>query len=259
VLHLQPKHQTFVGEETVMDNFTPITVSRRSSVEERKAALYQIYQQVLERQPYASERKQLAQAEKDFLNDKIGVRRFLKELGHSPVYLDCFYYKYSNLKFLELCFKHFMGRAPLNQQEVQDYCDILMNQGVAKLITAILDSEEYRKVFGCFTVPYARKQKHYASPKAFLQTEILNHEHIGQRGWVVPTMYWQQLGLNCDAGVCTHPEANEVLHPPVSDTAEMLQDELLDLLKALDLAQAREVVSTLSPQQKAALRKAIHK
>jgi phycoerythrin-associated linker protein len=243
----------------IMINFVPLTVSRRSSVEERKAALYQIYQQVLERQPYASERKQLAQSEKEFLADKIGVRRFLKELGQSAVYLNCFYYKYSNLKFLELCFKHFMGRAPFNKEEMQIYCDILMNQGVAKFITALLDSEEYRKVFGCFTVPYPRRQVHYESPKAFLQSEILNHEHVGQRGWVVPTMYWYLLGLNCDAGVCTHPEANEILDPPVSNTAEMLQDELLDLLRALDTTQAKEVVAALSPQQKAALRKAIHK
>jgi phycoerythrin-associated linker protein len=243
----------------IMNTVVPLTVSRRSSVEERKAALYQIYQQVLERQPYDSERKQLAQAEKEFLADKIGVRRFLKELGHSSVYLDCFYFKYSNLKFLELCFKHFMGRAPFNKEEIQMYCDILMNQGISKFITTLLDSEEYRKVFGCFTVPHPRKRSHYESPKAFLQSEILNHEHVGQRGWVVPTIYWHQLGLNCDAGVCSHPEANEVLHPPVSETAEMLQDELLDLLKALDAPQAKEVVATLSPQQKAALRKVIHK
>ena len=49
---------------------------------------------------------------KDFLKDKIGVKRFLKALGHSEVYLNEFYYNSSNLKFLELCFKHFMGRAP---------------------------------------------------------------------------------------------------------------------------------------------------
>lgn len=242
-----------------MDNATPITINRRSSREERQAALYQIYRQVLERQPYSHERQQLAQAEKDFLSDKIGVRRFLKELGHSSVYLDTFYYKYSNLKFLELCFKHFMGRAPFNQEEVQIYCNILMNKGVAKLITAILDSEEYRKVFGCFTVPHARLQTRYESPKAYLESQILNREQVAQRGRVVPTIYWHQLGLNCDAGVCSHPEMTEMPQPIVSETGEMLQEELLDLLKALDATKAKEVVAALSPQQKEALRKAIHR
>lgn len=241
-----------------MDRIQPVIVSRRSSLEERQSALYQIYRQVLERQPYSFERKTLARAEKDFLADKIGVRRFLKELGHSEVYLSSFYYQASNLKFLEWCFKHFMGRAPIDQNEIRLYCDILMKKGVKAVITAILDSEEYRKVFGCFTVPYPHEQQHYTSPKSYLETQFLNHEYVEQRGHVVPTIYWHELGLNCDAGVCSHPEANEGLDS-ASPTGEMLQEQLLDLIKALDAAQAREVIATLSPTQKQALRKAIRR
>lgn len=237
----------------------PITVSRKSSVEERRVALYHIYQQVLERQPYCYEQQVLAKAEKDFLADKIGVRRFLKELGHSTVYLNAFYFNASNLKFLEWGFKHFMGRAPVDQDEIRLYCDILMKKGVQAVITAILDSEEYRKVFGCFAIPYAREQSHYVSPKAYLETQILNREYIEQRGHVVPTMYWHELGLNCDAGVCRHPEADEVLDPPVSEMGEMLETELLEFLKTLDTAKAREVIATLSSKQKEALQKAIHR
>lgn len=240
-------------------DFQPITVSRKSSQEERQAALYQIYRQVLERQPYSFERKLLAKLEKDFLSDKIGVRRFLKELGHSSVYLNAFYHPASNLKFLEWCFKHFMGRAPQDQDEVTFYCNVLMQQGAQALITTILDSEEYRKVFGCFTVPYPRQQQHYSSPKAYLETQILNQEYVEQRGHVVPTIYWHELGLNCDAGVCRHPEANEVLEPPVSAVGEMLQDELLEMLRSLDVAQAKQVVASLSPAQKEALRKAVRR
>lgn len=241
-----------------MNSPQPITVSRKSSVEERRAALYQIYRQVLERQPYFYERQQLAKAEKDFIADKIGVRRFLKELGHSEVYLNAFYHKASNLKFLEWCFKHFMGRAPIDQAEIRFYSDIMMKKGVQAIVTAILDSEEYRKVFGCFTVPYPRQQTHYVSPKAYLETQILNQEYVEQRGHVVPTMYWHELGLNCDAGTCRHPEANEVL-PPISPRGEMLETELLEFLKTLDTQRARQVIAALSPKQKEALRKAIHR
>lgn len=241
-----------------MKQFQPITVNRYSSVEERSNALYHIYQQVLERQPYQFERKILEKVEQDFLKDKIGVRRFLKELGHSDVYLSAFYFKASNLKFLEWCFKHFMGRAPIDQAEVQLYCNILMKKGVQAMITAILDSEEYRKVFGCFTVPYRREQEHhYASPKAYLESHFLNHEYVEQRGHIVPTIYWHELGLDCNAGVCRHPEVDEVLDPPVSPIGEMLQDQLLEFLKSLNAAQAKEVIASLSPQQKEALRKVI--
>lgn len=242
-----------------MDGIKIVTVSRKSSLEERKAALYQIYRQVLERQPYGYEHQMLAKAEKEFLTDKIGVRRFLKVLGHSEVYLDTFYHKASNLKFLEWCFKHFMGRAPIDQDEIRFYCNILMKKGAKAVVTAILDSEEYRKIFGCFTVPYPRQQQHYASPKAYLETQFLNREYVEQRGHIVPTIYWHKLGLNCDAGVCRHPEAAELLNPPVSLTGELLEDQLLGLLKTMDVAQAREVVTSLSPKQKEALRKAIRR
>lgn len=234
-----------------MNPFTPITVSRQSSREERQTALYQIYRQVLERQPYIHERKQLAKAEKDFLTDKIGVRRFLKELGHSKVYLDSFYHNFSNMKFLELCFKHFLGRAPINQEEIAVYCDILMHRGVAEMITALLDTEEYRKVFGCFTVPYPRHQPLYPSPKAYIESQMLNGEHFGQRGRSIPTIYWHQLGLTCDGGTCKHPEADENVELSLS------QEELSQLLSLLQTAQSEKAVAALSVQQKDLLRKAI--
>lgn len=238
-----------------MENVIPVTVSRHSPIEERQFALHQIYQQVLERQPYRFEKRSLARAEKDFLTDKIGVRRFLKELGQSEVYLEAFYFNCSNLKFLDWCFKHFMGRAPFDQAEIELYTNLLLKRGVRQVITALLDSEEYRKAFGCFTVPYPRQQKRYESPKAYLESSLLNHEYFGQRGWVVPTLYWRQLGLNCDAGVC-HPEANE-LQLPVSLTAEMMQAELLSLLRKMDVAQARQIIGTLSSQQRELLQRSL--
>lgn len=235
-----------------------ITLNQRSSMEERQGALQQIYAQVLERQPYHYERKLLADAEQDFLRGKIGVKRFLKLLGCSEVYLQSFYHTSSNLKFLDWCFKHFMGRAPKNQDEVRSYCDLLMKDGVEKLITVLLDSEEYRKAFGNFTVPHPHTQVYYSSPRAFWESTVLNQEHYGQRGWVVPTMYWHELGLNCNAGVCRHPEMEE--HLPASGTAagDLLQEELLEFLKALGPVQARQIMASMSPEQKVALYKAIH-
>ncbi|MBF2080078.1 MAG: phycobilisome rod-core linker polypeptide [Synechococcales cyanobacterium T60_A2020_003] len=243
-----------------MDSFTPITVSRTSTRDERQAALYQIYQQILERQPYAYERRSLAKAEKDFLSDKIGVRRFLKELGHSEVYLNSFYHTSTNLKFIESCFKHFLGRAPFNSEEVHDYCNVLLTEGVHHLITAILDSEEYRKFFGCFTVPHARHPRYYESPKAYLESDLLNHEYYAQRGRAIPTLYWHQLGLNCDGGVCIYIEDEELSvtqslasSAPATATspdASRLQDELLEILNALGADEAKALVSSLASGQK---------
>lgn len=234
-----------------MNSIQPITVTRTSTPEEHQLALRQLYFQVLERQPYAHERKVLAKAEQEFLKGKIGVRRFLKELSHSEVYLNSFYHNSSNIKFLELCFKHFLGRAPIDQAEIKLYCEILMHKGVGQMITAILDSEEYRKAFGCFTVPHPREQRVYQSPKAYMESHLLNHELPSQRGRSIPTIYWHQLGLNCDAGVCRHPEADEAIATQIS------QDDLSAFLRNLQSMPPDKAVASLSPQQKEMLRRAM--
>lgn len=229
-----------------------VTVSRYSSLEERKLALFQIYAQVLERQPYSFERKHLAKVEDDFLHDKIGVKRFLKAIGHSEVYLNEFYYGSSNLKFLELCFKHFMGRAPRNRNEMRDYSDILMREGVQALITKMIDSEEYRKHFGCFTVPHPPHEELYASPKAYLETDILNHELHGRRGRVVPTMLWHDLGLSCDGGHCRATGVTMTAQPQAKSPGDLLQ-----MLKSMDPTDLEQIASALSPNQREKLRQVL--
>ncbi|MEO1148744.1 MAG: phycobilisome rod-core linker polypeptide [Cyanobacteria bacterium J06638_22] len=258
-----------------MYNFGPITVSRRSTAEERQIALNQMYRQVLERIPLESERDSLAKLEKDFLKDKIGVRRFLKELGCSDLYLKFFYYSSSNVKFLETCFKHFLGRAIISHEELRHYDRILTQMGVRDMIRAIMDSEEYRKSFGCFTVPYPRQLNRYTSPRAYLESQLVNEEHVGQRGWTMPALYWHQLGYTCVDGVCHHPEAHEDLEPPRpsvvnesptpgsdapldAPTPEASVDELITLLRTASPAKAREMVAGLTPQQRQIIRKAIH-
>lgn len=213
-----------------MENHPVTTVSRTSSHQERELALKQIYQQVLERQPYEDERRgALAKLEKDFMKNKIGVRRFLKELGTSDIYLDAFYYRSANPKFVENCLKHFLGRAVKDTQEMHACIDVLLNEGLQGLIQQILDSEEYRKAFGCFTVPYPREHNCYESPKLYYESQVLTNEHYGRRGWSLPTMYWHQLGLNCDRGVC-HPEIKEFLNSRASRSEDPTPDSLLGVM-----------------------------
>lgn len=232
------------------------TVNRRSSLEERQAALYKIYAQVLERQPYASERRTLAQPEKDFLRDKIGVKRFLKALGHSEVYLNEFYYSSSNLKFLELCFKHFMGRAPKSHGEMNEYSDILMREGVNELITKMIDSEEYRKHFGCFTVPHPYAETVYESPKAYLENDLLVHELHGRRGTIFPTMLWHELGLQCDGGTCA-PQQENLSFASFEKNADADRIELLQVLRRIHPEDLEEIAAALPNKQREILSRAL--
>ncbi|PSR15821.1 phycobilisome linker polypeptide [filamentous cyanobacterium CCP3] len=238
---------------TSTDEFSirEITVSRQSPGEERQAALHQIYAQVLERQPYGFERKQLAKIEAEFLKNKIGVKRFLRELGHSEVYLNEFYYNSSNPKFIELCFKHFIGRAPSDQAEMRRYCDVLMRQGVKAMITALLDSEDYLRHFGCFTVPHAWAETSYPSPKTFWETDVLLRELHGRRGWIVPTMIWHDLRLNCDGGSCSLPEPSSAR---TASTTTPGLDALHQVLSTMGPQDLEKFASTLSTAERDKLR-----
>lgn len=170
----------------------PVTTSHTASPEERELVIKQIYKQVLERQPYESERRQLSDLEREFIKGKIGVRHFLKMLSVSRLYLEEFYEKSSNVKFIENAFKHFLGRTP-HHEEIRNYDNLLLRQGVGAMISEIIDSEEYRKAYGIFTVPFWRGDQTYESPSDYIENRFLEEEHTGQRGWGVPAVYRHEI------------------------------------------------------------------
>jgi phycoerythrin-associated linker protein len=252
-------------------NILPITIDRKSGTEEREVALRQIYNQVLERQPYESERRLLAKQEKDFLKGKLGVRHFVRELAASSLYLDNFYFNTSTPKFIEFCFKHFLGRAPANHEEMQSYAIIFAQRGTDGVIHAMLGSDEYAKAFGCFTVPHARQMHTYHSPRNYIESHILAHEHTCQRGTKVPTMFWRELGLNCDGGTCRHPEVDgeyRIKEKPIETIdSNLMDDEMLELVRALkreeeelarrkqELAQRQSEIAKRSALQRSSARR----
>ena len=184
-----------------MQTIEPVITSNKASKEEREFVLSAIYNQVLERQPYESERNNLARLEKEFLKGKIGIRHFLKSMAVSSLYLEAFYENSSNIKFIENALKHFLGRSPRNETEIRAWHNILIRNGVGAMVSAIIDSDEYRKKFGSYTVPYWH-QKRYESPNDYLENRFLENERAGDRGWALPTLYWHELHLDCTGGTC---------------------------------------------------------
>lgn len=188
-----------------------ITTRHNASPEEREVVLKQIYQQVLERQPYEFERKQLTDLEREFIKGKIGIRHFLKSFAVRPLYLEHFYENSSNVKFIENACKHFLGRAPKHNEEIHKWDDILVRHGVGAMVSEIVDSDEYRKSFGYFTVPYWHEHR-FESPSEYIENEKLAHEHAGQRGWAIPTHYQHELHLDCNGGNCVLEEEKSESH-----------------------------------------------
>jgi phycobilisome core-membrane linker protein len=115
------------------------------------------YRQIFERDldPYIVQAQFTALASK-LGNQEINVKEFIEGLGCSELYIKEFYTPYPNTKVIELGTKHFLGRAPLNQREIQKYNKILAAQGIRAFIGAMVNSMEYIQVFGGDTVPYRR-------------------------------------------------------------------------------------------------------
>ena len=115
------------------------------------------YRQIFERDinPYVIQ-TQFSALESKLGNGEISVKEFIEGLGCSELYLKEFYTPYPNTKAIELGTKHFLGRAPVNQKEIQKYNKILASQGLKAFIGAMINTMEYIQVFGEDTVPFRR-------------------------------------------------------------------------------------------------------
>ena len=122
-----------------------------------KTLIRAAYRQVFERdiEPYIISNK-FSALESRLSNNEINVKEFIEGLGCSDLYIKEFYAPYPNTKVIELGTKHFLGRAPENQKEIQKYNKILAAEGIRGFIGAMVNSMEYAQVFGEDTVPYRR-------------------------------------------------------------------------------------------------------
>jgi phycobilisome core-membrane linker protein len=122
-----------------------------------KNAIAAAYRQIFERDldPYVVQ-SQFTALESKLSNGEINVKEFIEGLGCSELYIKEFYTPYPNTKVIELGTKHFLGRAPLTQREIQKYNKILASEGIRAFIGAMVNGMEYVQVFGEDTVPYRR-------------------------------------------------------------------------------------------------------
>jgi phycoerythrin-associated linker protein len=67
------------------------------------------------------ENQQLTSAESILRNRDINVRGFVRAIAQSDLYRSLFFETSSAYRFIELNFKHLLGRAPLDQAEITNY------------------------------------------------------------------------------------------------------------------------------------------
>jgi len=124
-----------------------------SSQNDKDTLIRAVYRQILGNQ-YVMGSERLSQAESLFKNGHLSVREFVRAVAKSGLYRSKFFESCNAYRFIELNFKHLLGRAPQNKGEMLHHFTILQEQGVEAEIDSYIDSAEYQERFGEETVPY---------------------------------------------------------------------------------------------------------
>jgi phycoerythrin-associated linker protein len=123
------------------------------SANDKAALIRAVYQQVLGNQ-YVMASERLEGPESLFKRGYLSVREFVRQVAKSGLYRKRFFESSNAYRFIELNFKHLLGRAPQNKAEMLHHFTILQEQGYDAEIDSYLDSAEYQERFGEEGVPY---------------------------------------------------------------------------------------------------------
>jgi phycobilisome rod-core linker protein len=96
--------------------------------------------------------------ESQLRNRQITVRDFIRGLLLSNTFLDSFYSKNSNYRFVEHCIQKVLGRKVYSNAEKIAWSAVVMTRGVKGFVDDLLNSDEYIENFGDNTVPYHRRR-----------------------------------------------------------------------------------------------------
>ena len=123
------------------------------SEEEVESIIRAVYRQVLGN-AYVMESERATVPESQFKRGELSVREFIRAVGKSEVYRSRFFDTCPRYRFIELNFKHFLGRAPDGYEDMKAHSAILDEGGYEAEIDSYLDSDEYQNNFGENIVPY---------------------------------------------------------------------------------------------------------
>ncbi|MGL5194404.1 MAG: phycobilisome rod-core linker polypeptide, partial [Chroococcales cyanobacterium] len=126
------------------------------SSSEKEEVIKAAYRQVFERDITRAYSLSVSYLESQVKNGTITTKEFIRRLGLSPLYRQQFYEKFVNSRVVELAHRHFLGRALSSREEFNKYFAIVSQGGLAALVNALVDSQEYSDYFGEETVPYLR-------------------------------------------------------------------------------------------------------
>ena len=131
----------------------PVELRSNASEDELESIIRAVYRQVLGND-YVMDSERLVSAESLLHQGNLTVRGFVRAVAKSDLYKNKFFYSNSNQRFVELNFKHLLGRPPYDEEEWAYHTQLCEEEGVDAEIDSYLDSEEYVSKFGEDIVPY---------------------------------------------------------------------------------------------------------
>jgi phycoerythrin-associated linker protein len=135
-----------------------------ASEDDLQSVIRAVYRQVLGN-AHVMDSQRLTNAESQLRNGDITVRGFVRAVAQSDLYRALFFETASPYRFIELNFKHLLGRAPQDQAEISQHVQTYNAQGYSAEIDSYIDSEEYSQAFGENLVPSARGNRTQAGIK----------------------------------------------------------------------------------------------
>ena len=131
--------------------------------------------------------------ESQLRNGQITVRDFIRGLLLSKTFIDSFYNKNSNYRFVEHVVEKVLGRRVYSEREKIAWSAIVMSKGVKGFVDDLLNSSEYIENFGENTVPYQRRRVISGRSEGELPFNIKSPRydayHRAQLGF--PQVVWQ--------------------------------------------------------------------
>jgi phycocyanin-associated rod linker protein len=111
------------------------------------------YRQVLGNE-YVMKAERLTSAESLLRQGNITVRDFVRAIALSELYKKKFFYPNNNQRFVELNFKHILGRPPHDEAELAFHTNLVEDEGYDAEINSYFETQEYEQKFGDNIVPY---------------------------------------------------------------------------------------------------------
>lgn len=136
----------------------PVEWLPRRSEEELESIIRAVYRQVLGN-AYVMESERATIPESQFKRGELSVREFVRAVAKSDLYRSRFFDTCPRYRFIELAYKHLLGRAPDGLEEMRTHSTILDTAGYEADIDSYLDSDEYQNAYGENIVPYYRGYK----------------------------------------------------------------------------------------------------